>query len=171
MIFRAFIVILSTLAAPLAEASDLYFQEVKIATRSLQAAEAFVKENGANTAPDGFSLTFTPCEGGDVICKRNQANLIVDLKFAYLGVYHAQRNLAYCLSVGCQNSVAKMPTLGCAWRIVILAAGTSSIDGSDLSNYRSCLDSLDDVERATMQHQAAALFRLIYGEALPGQWR
>jgi hypothetical protein len=152
-------------------ANDAYEKDRKAATKSLDAAKSFIEQNRVIPAKDDFLFTFGACENNDSNCYQAQAHVLVDKKYAYEGVYSAQRNLAFCLSHGCDNAVVINKTLGCAWRIVILASGSPLVGPSDVDNLRFCLEGSDAIERATMRRQAVNLFRVIYDEDLPADWR
>lgn len=61
-------------------------------------------------------------------------------KAAKAGDYQAQRNVAYWLSGGYGGAPPLNPVLACAWRIVILESGSTSVDSSDVSNKKVYCD-------------------------------
>lgn len=152
-------------------ASEAYKQERRTATESPEIVKNYIDQNRDVPAKDGFLFTLEFCKPDDLYCFLTQANMLVDKKYAYEGVYTAQRNVAFCLTYGCGRDVFIKRTLGCAWRIIILASGSPLVDSSDVENLRHCLEGLDDIERATVRRQAVNLFRVVYDEELPAEWR
>lgn len=61
-------------------------------------------------------------------------------KSAKTGDYQAQRNVAYWLSGGYAGAPPLNPVLACAWRIVILESGSTSVDSTDVSNKKLYCD-------------------------------
>lgn len=121
--------------------------------------------------PDGFSFNYAQCPDESAGCYYSQATLAIELPFAYKGNYQAQRNVSFCLWDGCQNAVVPTKTLGCAWRIVILASGSTKVDDTDLMNFRFCAGELDPTEFSVTKAQAARLFQTIYGRPLAPEWQ
>lgn len=152
-------------------ASEAYKEERKAATKSPEVVKDYIEQNSGTPAKDGFLFTLGSCKTDDLYCFLTQANMLVDVKYAYEGIYTAQRNVAFCLTYGCDRAVITKRTLGCAWRIVILASGSPFVDSSDVENLRHCLEGLDAIERATMRRQAVQLFQTIYDEPLPDEWQ
>jgi hypothetical protein len=171
MVKLSFLLLLFCLASFSSFANDAYEEERKAVTKSLEIVRNYIDQNHSVPAKDGFLFTLETCKPDDLYCFLTQANMLVDKKYAYEGVYTAQRNVAFCLTYGCDRAVFIKRTLGCAWRIVILASGSPLVDSSDVENLRHCLEGLDDIERATMRRQAVNLFRVIYDEELPAEWR
>ena len=85
---------------------------------------------------------------------------------AYKRDYQGQRNVSYCLSAGCGGAVQNNATLGCAWRLVILASGSAEVDNTDISNKRVYCDRLAPDEQETARAQAQELMRRIYKREL-----
>jgi hypothetical protein len=67
-------------------------------------------------------------------------------KAAKTGDYQAQRNVAYWLSGGYDGSPPLNPVLACAWRIVILESGSTSVDPGDVSNKKLYCDKRLDAD-------------------------
>lgn len=67
-------------------------------------------------------------------------------KSAKAGDYQAQRNVAYWLSGGNGGSPPLNPILACAWRIVILESGSTSVDAGDVSNKKLYCDKRLDAD-------------------------
>lgn len=83
-------------------------------------------------------------------------------KKAMAGDYQAQRNIAYWLTGGNNGAPPLNPVLGCAWRLVILKSGSSSVDASDISNKQLYCDKrLDTDSRKAAEAQAGKLLKQI----------
>ncbi|KQZ87207.1 hypothetical protein ASD64_07130 [Mesorhizobium sp. Root157] len=54
------------------------------------------------------------------------------------------------------------PTMGCAWRMVILASGHAELGDGDISSFKSECGRIEPAQLATAKAQAAALFQVIY---------
>ncbi len=81
-------------------------------------------------------------------------------KAAKAGDYQGQRNVAYWLSGGYGGAPPLNPVLACAWRLVILESGSTSVDSSDVSNKRLYCDrKLDADGLKAAQAQARTLQR------------
>lgn len=137
---------------------------------SRDAAVAYIEKHQDKAAPDGFTLRFGACDTDD--CAYDKASSLIAMKGAYKKDYGDQRNLAYCLSSGCDAAIIPNEPLGCAWRIVILAAGSAELDGSDQSNFKQyCLRTLSGAQLATAKAQAANLYRTIYKREISRDFR
>ncbi len=133
---------------------------------------SYIEKNKGFKAKDGFQPRLTFCSGGDTaLCEISQAEHIVSTKYAYRGLYNAQRNLAFCLGDGCNGSVITDKSRSCAWRIVILASGHPDNDTSDITNLKSCLDDSSPIERTAAQTLAKKLFKTVYGKNIGSEWR
>ncbi|CAA0087591.1 Uncharacterised protein [Starkeya nomas] len=113
------------------------------------------------------------CAGADeaTSCKKMISRLEADNRKAWKGDYQGQRNVAFCLSDGCGNMVLPNRSLGCAWRIVIIASGSPKVDTTDIGNLKVYCGKLDAAERSAAQAQAATLFRTIYKREIgPVAW-
>lgn len=96
------------------------------------------------------------------VCEQTQKSFPADWRAANDGDYQGQRNVAYCLSTGCDGAVAVDRSAGCAWRMVILGSG-AAVDSTDIMNYRfECRN-----EGADALAMARLLFRRIYSRSLP----
>ena len=83
-------------------------------------------------------------------------------KSAKAGNYQAQRNIAYWLSGGYSGAPPLNPVLACAWRIVILESGSTSVDFSDVSNKQLYCDRRLDADAVkAAQAQARTLQKAI----------
>lgn len=130
-------------------------------------AAAIIAKHQSDAMPDGYIPTLGFCETD--ACKSAQAQLLLEFPLAYSGVYQAQRNVAFCLSSGCEGAFVRTPLLGCAWRFVIVASGNVEVDASDVSNMKSDCgpNRLGAVERSVARAQAETLFRLVYKRPFP----
>lgn len=81
---------------------------------------------------------------------------------AIAGGYQGQRNVAYCLSTGCDiPEFRKNPVLGCAWRVVIVNSGhlaADEMDGKSLQLYCGS-QYLDDTGRVMADAQARTILQ------------
>lgn len=127
---------------------------------SREKATAYIEKHHAAAAPDGFSVRLGTCDSDT--CIYDQASTLLALKGAYKRDYGDQRNLAYCLSYGCNAAIIANPTMGCAWRMVILASGSAELDAADVSNFKAECGQIEPAQLATAKAQAAALFRTVY---------
>jgi hypothetical protein len=95
-------------------------------------------------------------------CEVTRRGFPADWALANKGDYQAQRNVAYCLSNGCDGAIVIDKTAGCAWRMVILASD-AVVDQTDVMNYTAeCrMDGGDAVVMAKL------LFRKIYKRSMP----
>lgn len=118
--------------------------------------------------PDGYVLPLGFC-GDGIQCLLLQANVLKYHKAAYNKDNDAQRNVSYCIYSGCRNAIGKNPVLGCAWRIVILASGSSR--ESDTVFLKLCIDQIGAPGMAAARAQAATLFRTIYKREIPAEWQ
>lgn len=85
-----------------------------------------------------------------------------DYNDAIKGGYQGQRNIAFCLSTGCDfPEIIKNPVLGCAWRVVILNSGhldATKLDGDNLMVYCGP-EFLDDRGRIIADAQARTIMQ------------
>lgn len=69
-------------------------------------------------------------------CKVQRGQFSHDWSKALRGDYTSQRNVAFCLRLGCDGAVKVNKVAACAWRIVILGSDAPWARG-DLMNYRA----------------------------------
>lgn len=150
--------------------TDAHKSAVWQAMQAVANSDKFIEERREREFKDGYVLPLLYCPADDRECRQYQAGVIVDADFAYRGDYYAQRNFADCLASGC-GLIDRQPTLSCAWRTVILASGSPLVSGSDITAREECLAQLGELERATAKSQAGRLFRAVYQEELPSEWR
>lgn len=128
---------------------------------SYEKARAYVAKHGDASMKDGFALRLGACDSDE--CAYDKASSLVAMKGAYKKDYGDQRNLAYCLSTSCKGAIIPNETMGCAWRMVILASGSPELDDSDQMNFQQyCMRTLSGAQLATAKAQAATLFQTVY---------
>ena len=104
----------------------------------------------------------------DDLCESMQKQFKREYPKAYRGDYGSQRNVSFCLADGCRGAVQQNRPLGCAWRLVIIASGSSRVDSTDTDFFEAyCAKRLSPIERVQMRSQAEVLFRQIYKRSLP----
>ena len=81
------------------------------------------------------------------------------------GNLDAQRELADCLTKGCQG-VQPNRALACAWRIVIVAGGNPGVTAADVETRRLTCESLTSGEQSEATTQARSIFRQIHRRGL-----
>lgn len=161
---RTFIVgLLFTVASLGASASE------RVIFENIEQVDAYLEKHSSDVMLDGYTLTLSFCR--DDNCKLDQAQTVAEMKRAYEGNYQGQRNLAYCLWSGCNGAIVKAQTLGCAWRIVILASGSPEVGSGDVSNLTNCVERLSRAEIAAAKAQARSLYKTVYGRDIPADWR
>lgn len=96
-------------------------------------------------------------------CTNTRANWPNQVNAAFAGDANAQRNVASCLSTGCNGAIHAVPVDGCAWRHLIVDLQEDGIIPTDLSDLAAaCGESiLNDKERARALSQANVLKSLI----------
>lgn len=103
-------------------------------------------------------------------CTAEQGRFVEQYRRSLNRDYQSQRSVASCLISGCDGAVIVNRSLGCAWRLVILASESPYIDLTDESNRRYDCARLDGPgETALARRQAEALLRLIYDRPLPAE--
>lgn len=108
---------------------------------------------------------------GNPNCVKMVDQLGADNRKAWKGDYQAQRNVAFCLSDGCDGMLIPNRSLGCAWRIIIIGSGSPKVDSTDTGNLKVYCSRLDAAERSAAQAQAAAIFRAVYKREIgPVAW-
>ncbi|QZN99513.1 hypothetical protein [Chenggangzhangella methanolivorans] len=91
-----------------------------------------------------------------------------DIARAWKGDYQGQRNVAFCLLTGCDDSIRVDRLTGCAWRIVIVQSGASEVDQSDTLNLDvNCAAKLSRTEKQAAVAKAATIYKKVYGRAAP----
>lgn len=127
---------------------------------SRAAAAAYIESHQNKPMTDGFLVQLGPCDSD--LCVIGKATTLIAMKGAYKKDYGDQRNLAFCLSTGCDEAIVPNVVAGCAWRIVILASGSADVDDSDLANFKFECGRLTEIQLATAKVRATALFKTVY---------
>lgn len=127
---------------------------------SYEKARSYVEKHKSTAMKDGFALQLTFCDTD--ACALNKAQALVALIGAYKKDYGDQRNLASCLRYGCSNAIVPNEPLACAWRMVILASGSTLLEQSDINYFQKDCSPLNGAQLATAKAQAANLFQMVY---------
>ncbi|PZO04815.1 MAG: hypothetical protein DCF29_09395 [Alphaproteobacteria bacterium] len=105
------------------------------------------------------------CVGKDeTLCRYEQLKGVRDWKEAFDGDYGAQRNVAYCLSTGC-NGLKPDQVQGCAWRLVIIDAADPEMGQGDVMNTETECGQLSPTAREAAASHAARLAETIQRQA------
>jgi hypothetical protein len=94
-------------------------------------------------------------------CKIQLADFRKWFPLAMRGDYQGQRNVAFCLSEGCDGAIVKKPITACAWRMVIVGSGSPKVDQGDTANLKNACGRLDETERQAAAAQATTLLAKI----------
>lgn len=101
------------------------------------------------------------CVGKDeMFCQYEQLKAVREWKAAYSGDYAAQRNVAYCLSNGC-DGLRPDSVHGCAWRLVIIDAADPRMGDTDAGNADVECGRLSESGRKAAAAQAARIAETI----------
>lgn len=84
---------------------------------------------------------------------------------ALAGNLNAQRELADCLTKGCQG-VEPNRALACAWRIAIVAGGPPGVTAADVEARRLSCEGLASAQRSEAVAQARSIVKQIHGREL-----
>lgn len=106
--------------------------------------------------------------GNKAFCLQSAKQFRDEFPRALKGEYDAQRNVAYCLTTGCDDAVKVNKPIGCAWRAVILSSGSRKVDRADTTAFDSvCRGKLTASEATVFGGQYETLFRRIYRRTAP----
>jgi hypothetical protein len=127
--------------------------------------ETSLGQTGTFPSPDTFlaACINTSHEG---LCNATRENFTRDYKKARQGDYPAQRNVAFCLSTGCDGAVVTDATEGCAWRMVIQGTNVRK-EPTERMSYSGECGSLANGNRREALDRAEAMFEAIYKKKLP----
>jgi hypothetical protein len=128
-------------------------------------ATAYIESHQNTAMKDGFLVRLGPCDSD--MCIIGKTTTLIAMKGAYKKDYGDQRNLAFCLSTGCDEAIIQNVVAGCAWRIVILASSSAELDDSDQANFKLECGRLTGVQLATAKAQAATLYNTVYKRQIP----
>jgi hypothetical protein len=67
-------------------------------------------------------------------CRHTRDTWKTEYSDAIAGKYQGQRNVAFCLSTGCDRAIQPDKILGCAWRMVIAKSGHAELDAADAAD-------------------------------------
>lgn len=115
-------------------------------------------------AEDYLNSMVSCSESGDTAnCEYARATWSKQYHDAVAGHYQGQRNVAFCLSTGCNKAIVENHMLGCAWRHVIIESGHLQLDSSDTMNLKHfCgLELLDDTGRRAAEAQSKTLLKML----------
>jgi hypothetical protein len=98
-------------------------------------------------------------------CEATKQQLKQDWRKAIAGSYEAQRNIAFCLSSGCDGAMTVNPIDGCAWRMVIQASPAKK-QNTELRSYRQDCR-LGNADRRQALAKAEDMYRSIYKKQMP----
>lgn len=101
----------------------------------------------------------------DDLCEATKQQLKQDWPKAIAGSYEAQRNIAFCLSSGCDGAMTINPIDGCAWRMVIQASPAKKQDTEPQSYRQDCR--LGNADRRQALVKAEGMYRAIYKKQMP----
>lgn len=103
------------------------------------------------------------------LCESSRRQFLQWYPRAFKRDYQGQRNVAFCLSTGCDDAVSQDHITACAWRMVLKAAQDQRYDAGDRMNFDvDCGDRrLETTERADAARIAQTLYKRIYGRELP----
>lgn len=94
---------------------------------------------------------------GKAACEKARAAFANAYRRALRGDYQARRNVAYMLKRGHADVVLPSPVSACAWRLLIVASGSPSVDAGDTGNVRVDCGSLSEADSAAARVEARAL--------------
>ena len=96
-------------------------------------------------------------------CQHTRDTWKTEYDDATAGKYQGQRNVAFCLSTGCDNAIQPDKIVGCAWRIVIINSRHAEQDDTDTTNLKHFCGStyVDQVGRRAAEAQAKTMLELI----------
>ncbi|MDL2405292.1 hypothetical protein PY650_06410 [Rhizobium calliandrae] len=116
-------------------------------------------------AAETFINPLAECSQSSVpsACRKTRDSWKTEFGAAIAGKYRAQRNVAFCLSTGCDNAIQPDKILGCAWQIVIAKSGHSETDSADTINLEHFCGSgyIDQAGRQAADAQAKAMLIMI----------
>jgi hypothetical protein len=96
-------------------------------------------------------------------CRHTRDTWDTEYGNAIAGKYEDQRNVALCMSTGCDQAVRADKVLGCAWRMVIMKSAhpeANGADAEDLTHFCGS-DYVDQNGRQAAETQAKSMFVMI----------
>lgn len=103
------------------------------------------------------------CPEGNDGCEFSYQYWDKQYDLATKGDYQGQRNVSFCLSVGCDGAIIVNKVLACAWRIVIIESGHLKMDDTDTANYNLYCGPqyLDEAGLTAARAQARQIMKLL----------
>lgn len=102
----------------------------------------------------------------EAICKAEVQSLKSDWQRALKRDYQAQRNVAYCLTNGCNGAVIVDKVEGCAWRMVIQGTSVRK-EPTERMSYEAACGVLQNSQRREALDRAEAMYKALYRKELP----
>lgn len=99
------------------------------------------------------------------LCEATRESFKSDWGAAQRGDYQAQRNVAVCLSTGCDGAIVVDRIAGCSWRMVIQGSD-ADLETTERWSYDDACN-LPNAERRAALDAAEAMYRQIYRKKLP----
>lgn len=100
------------------------------------------------------------------LCEVTRDSFKQDFEGAISGDYAAQRNVAFCLTSGCDGAILVDRVEGCAWRMVIQGSEGRK-EPTERQSFVGACGSLPNSERRSALSRAEDMFSAIYGKDLP----
>ncbi|MDE1992014.1 MAG: hypothetical protein KGI75_05900 [Rhizobiaceae bacterium] len=96
-------------------------------------------------------------------CRHTRETWPRDYHDAVAGQYQGQRNVAFCLSTGCDMAISRDEVLGCAWRIVIVDSKHRELDSTDETNLKHFCgpDYLDETGQQAAKKEAERFLAML----------
>lgn len=136
-------------------------------TMSIAGAEAEAMKNIEAVALPAWAPP-PPVSGScsSEMCAVNQVQFRErDWPSAWRGAYQGQRNVAFCLSTGCEGAVLLDRSAACAWRAVIIETNAADADETDADNLDSDCGKLTDSQRALSVKKADQIIATLRANA------
>lgn len=99
---------------------------------------------------------------GDGACRATRYSFVTDnWPGAWKGDIERARNVAFCLSSGCDGAVMPSSVQGCAWNLLIAGSGSGLVEDVDADNLGLACGKLDRRSRQVAAIRAGELRHLI----------
>lgn len=136
--------------------------------RATLLAAALLVSGAATAQPVTDYVRSCQVSADRTLCESSRRQFLHWYPTAFRGNYQGQRNVAFCLSTGCDDAVNQDYIAACAWRMVIIGAADKRMDRSDRMNLDTYCGGtrVDTTERADAARIAQDLFRRIYRREL-----
>lgn len=120
---------------------------------------------GARAQPTDSRVLVCALADDPAWCEVQKVQFLEMWPQAVAGDYQAQRNVAHCLSTGCDGAVAVDVVAGCAWRMVIMASDAPT-GASDVAGYRNACARLTERLRKDARAMAETSFFRVFGRKM-----